>query len=99
MNKLQLDHKLAANITVSGMMVYNRLAEDIALADGSCSKDLGLEFGSKVSYFPHPSLELSAEAAYLASGDAMDALEETALQDGKSDQDIVHVAGRVRYKF
>lgn len=99
MNKLQLDHKVAANITVSGMIVYNRLAEDIALADGSSSKDLGLEFGSKVSYFPYPSLELSAEAAYLASGDAMDALEETALQDGKSDQDIVHVAGRVRYKF
>ena len=59
MNKLQLDHKVAANITVSGMIVYNRLAEDIALADGSSSKDLGLEFGSKVSYFPHPSLELS----------------------------------------
>lgn len=99
MNKLQLDHKVAANITVSGMIVYNRLAEDVALAGGTSSKDLGLEFGSKVSYFPYPSLELSAEAAYLASGDAMDALEETALQDGKSDQDIVHVAGRVRYKF
>jgi len=30
---------------------------------------------------------------------AVDALEEGALQNGQSDKDIVHVAGRVRYKF
>jgi len=99
MNKLQLDHNVASNVKVSGMVVYNLLAEDIALVNGSSAKDLGLEFGSRISYFPYPSLELAAEAAYLVSGDAMDALEETALQDGQSDKDIVHVAGRVRYKF
>jgi hypothetical protein len=27
------------------------------------------------------------------------ALEEAAIQDGKADEDIVHIAGRVRYKF
>ena len=52
-----------------------------------------------MSYLPYPSLEIAAEAAYLLAGDAVDALEEGALQNGQSDKDIVHVAGRVRYKF
>ena len=99
LNKIQLDHKVRPNLKLSGMLVYNRLAEAITLADGSSSKDLGLEFGGRVSYLPYPSLEIAAEAAYLLAGDAVDVLEEGALQNGQSDKDIVHVAGRVRYKF
>ena len=99
MNKFQIDHKLSNKLTVSGMAIYNMLAEDVRLADGSEESALGLEFGARVSYKPYNSLELAVETAYLLASDATDAFEETSIQDGKSDEDIIHVAGRVRYKF
>jgi hypothetical protein len=99
MNKLQLDHKLSSQVTVSGMAIYNSLAEDVTLGDGSQDKSLGFEFGGRLSYKPYNSLEIAAEAAYLVAGDAMDAFEEASIQDGNADEDIIHVAGRIRYKF
>lgn len=99
MNKLQVDHKLSNKVTVSGMAIYNSLAEKVTLGDGSKDSSLGLELGGRISYSPYSSLEIAAEAAYLFAGDAMDAFEESAIQNGKADEDILHVAGRVRYKF
>ncbi len=99
MNKLQLDHKLSSQVTVSGMAIYNSLAEDVTLGDGSQDNSLGFEFGGRLSYKPYNSLEIAAEAAYLVAGDAMDAFEEASIQDGNADEDIIHVAGRIRYKF
>ncbi|WP_420389538.1 hypothetical protein [Marinobacter sp.] len=99
MNKVQIDHKLSSQVTVSGMAIYNALAEDVTLGDGSQDNSLGFEFGGRLTYKPYSSLEIAAEAAYLLAGDAMDAFEETAIQDGNADEDIIHVAGRVRYKF
>lgn len=98
-NKLQLDHKVTPKVTASGMVIYNMLAEDVTLADGSKDNALGVEFGGRLSYKPFPSLELATEAAYLLAGDAMDAFEESAIQDGDGDQNIFHWAARIRYKF
>ena len=99
LNKVQVDHKLSSQVTVSGMAIYNALAEDVTLGDGSEDNSLGFEFGGRLTYKPYSGLEIAAEAAYLVAGDAMDAFEEAAIRDGKADEDIVHIAGRVRYKF
>jgi hypothetical protein len=99
LNKVQVDHKLSSQVTVSGMAIYNALAEDVTLGDGSEDNSLGFEFGGRLTYKPYSGLEIAAEAAYLVAGDAMDAFEEASIQDGRADENIVHVAGRVRYKF
>lgn len=35
MNKIQLDHRIQNNPIGRGMVIYNRLAEGVDLADGS----------------------------------------------------------------
>ena len=81
------------------MAIYNMLAEDVTLGDGSKDNALGLELGGRVSYKLYANLELAAEAAYLIAGDAMDAFEESSIQDGKGSKNIFHTAARMRYKF
>ncbi|MEE2764020.1 hypothetical protein [Marinobacter sp.] len=99
MNKFQVDHKLSHQVTISGIAIYNALAEDVTLGDGSEDNSLGFEFGGRLTYKPNQNLEIAAEAAYLVADDAMDAFEEAAIQDGDADENITHIAGRVRYKF
>ncbi|MCW8886071.1 MAG: hypothetical protein OQK12_12600 [Motiliproteus sp.] len=98
-NKIQVDHKLSSRTTITGMALYNMLAEDILLGDGSFDDKLGLELGARVSYKLHKGLKLQGEVAYLFADDAMDAFEETSIQDGNGNEDIFHVAARLRYNF
>lgn len=99
LNKLQVDHKLTPKVTVSGLASYHALAEDVALADGSSDDSLGVELGGRLSYKPYPSLEIGTEVAYLIGDDALDAFEEPGIQDGDSDENLLHWAMRFRYKF
>lgn len=99
LNKLQVDHKLTSQVTVSGQVAYHLLAEDVNLANGSSEDTLGWELGGGVSYMPYPNLDIAAEIAYLLADDGMDFFEEESIQDGESDEDIFHSAMRVRYKF
>ena len=98
-NKVQVEHKISSKVKLTGMAIYNMLAEDVTLGDGSKDNALGLELGGRVSYKLYANLELAAEAAYLIAGDAMDAFEESSIQDGKGSKNIFHTAARMRYKF
>lgn len=101
LNKLQLDVDVTPKVTATGIASYHALAEDLTLGDGSTGRDLGVELGGRLSYEPYDGLEIATEAAYLIGGDAMDAFEDpdTIGTNGKSDENLVHWAMRVRYEF
>lgn len=99
LNKFQVDHKLTPTVTLTGLASYHMLAEDVGVGGGGSEDTLGVELGGRISYKPYNRFEIATEAGYLIADDAMDAFEESAIRDGSSDEDLLHWAMRVRYKF
>jgi hypothetical protein len=98
-NKLALDYKHSAKLSLGGALLYLRTAEDLTLGAGKTSKKLGTEIDAYLSYMLYENTELAINAGYLFADDGMDAFEKTAQQDGKSDADVFLTTARVRYKF
>jgi len=104
MNKLALDYKVSDKLKVGAALMYMQTAEDIkytAAANGASvsESDIGVEGDVYFSYMLYKNLEFAVNAGYLVSGDAMDFFEESAIQNGSSDEDIIKVGSRIRYKF
>jgi len=102
MNKLALDYAVDKKLKVGAAVIYMQTAEDITLANGSKSSDLGIELDAYVSYKLYDNLKLDWNIAYLASDDAMDIFETGPSADvgnGSGDVDIFQSTARVRYGF
>ena len=101
MNRLGIDHKASAKLTVGGAAIHFLTAEDISYNDDNgaarASSDLGVEFDVYASYMMYPNLELAVNAGYLISDDAMDFYD--IKRDGNADNDIFRTGARLRYKF
>lgn len=104
MNKLALDYKVTQKLKVGAAIMYMATAEDIkytAAANGASvsESDVGFEGDVYMSYMLYKNVEFAVNAGYLAAGDAMDFWEQSAIQNGSSDEDIIKVGSRIRYKF
>ena len=104
MNKIALDYQATPKLKVGAAGLYMLTAEDIkytASANGASVSEstVGFEIDAYFKYMLFKNVEVAMEAGYLFAGDAMDFWEESAIQNGTSDEDIVKVVGRVRYKF
>jgi hypothetical protein len=98
-NKLALDFKASDKLTLGAAVMYVMTAEDITVAGGGTENVIGTEIDAAISYKLTPNVELAANAGYLIAGDAMDAFEVAAIQDGSADADIFRATARVRYMF
>jgi hypothetical protein len=104
MNKIALDYQATPKIKVGVAGLYMLTAEDIkytAAANGQLVSEssVGFEIDGYVKYMLFQNVELAFAAGYLLAGDAMDYWEESAIQNGSSDEDILKLNARVRYTF
>jgi hypothetical protein len=104
MNRLGVDFTATEKTTVGGALLYMMTAEDIeytAAASGTneSNNEIGWEIDLYVKHMLYKNLEVAFNFGYLLAGDALDAYEEAAIQDGSSDEDLYIAAGRVRYTF
>jgi len=102
MNRLGFDWNATEKLKVGAAFMYMMTAEDIEYTSskGSESNDeVGYEVMGYLSYKLYQNVEFAINAAYLVSGDAMDAFEEDSIRDGKADEDIFRSMARVRYSF
>jgi hypothetical protein len=101
--KLALDHQATKKLKFGAAVMYMMTAEDIQYTDfnGVTRKndEVGWEIDAYLKYMLYTNLEFAINAGFLASGDALDAFEVGALQDGSADKDIFGSSMRIRYKF
>ncbi|MGB3400213.1 MAG: hypothetical protein WBA34_08600, partial [Candidatus Deferrimicrobiaceae bacterium] len=99
-NKLALDYAADKKTKLGIAALYLQLAEDVTLATGKNTKDLGFEIDAYGTYKLYDNVELRLNLAYLFSGDATDDLEVgTKAGNGKGDVDIFKSEARVRFQF
>lgn len=104
-NKLELQHKTTPKLKLTGSVAYFQLAEDVSYIDdlgrAQFQDSLGFEFQGKADYKLYKNLTLTGHIAYLLADDAMDFFETGTdiSRDGNSDEDILSVMARLRYKF
>ncbi|MDH3575794.1 MAG: hypothetical protein OET07_15970 [Desulfobacteraceae bacterium] len=104
MNKIAIDYQATPKLKVGAAGLYMLTAEDIkytAAANGASVSEstVGFEIDAYFKYMLFKNVEVAMEAGYLWAGDAMDFWEESAIQNGSADEDIMKITGRVRYKF
>ncbi len=104
MNRLGVDYKTTQKLTMGGAVLYMFTAEDFkytAAANGASvsNNDLGFEIDAYLKYMLFPNVEVAVNFGYLFAGDAMDAYEVPAIQNGSSDEDIYIGSARLRYTF
>jgi len=99
LNKLAVDHKATKKLTVGAALLYLQTAEDLTLAGGKTSKNLGTELDAYLSYQLWPSTKLEIGGGYLWADDAMDFFEVASQRNGSSDTDIYRADARIRYSF
>jgi hypothetical protein len=104
MNRIGLDYKTTEKLTLGGALMYMLTAEDIeytAAATGTpaSENELGWEIGGYAKYLLFKSVEVAVNGGYLFAGDALDAYEVPAIQDGSSDENIFITSARVRFTF
>jgi len=104
MNKIALDYKVTPKLKVGAAGLYMLTAEDIkyTAAENSAAvseNSVGFEIDAYFKYMLFKNVEFAFSAGYLLAGDAMDYWEETAIQNGSADEDILKLNARVRYKF
>jgi hypothetical protein len=105
-NRFDVDYQINKRLSVGGAVSLLKLAEDLEYVNASgtrfSSDDLGVEVSGRLKYKIAPRTEFQAQLAFLSADDAMDFFEGGALgppQDGSSDEDIIKLNARVRYKF
>jgi hypothetical protein len=104
MNKIALHYKASERLRVGAALMYMLTAEDVtyspALTGTPVAVDeIGTELDLYLRYDLYKNLEFGLNFGYLAAGDVMDFWEESAIQDGSSDEDILKSGMRFRYKF
>ncbi len=103
LNKLSYDYTASDKLKLGAAALYMLTAEDIQYTDASSvsqsNDEIGIEISGYVKYMLYKNLELAFNAGYLFAGDAMDAFEVDAIKDGSSDEDILILSSRLRYKF
>ena len=104
MNRIGVDYQATPKFSFGGALLYMMLAEDFtytaAATGASVSEDeLGWEIDAYAKYMLYPNVELAWNIGYLDAGDALDAYEVAAIQDGGADENIFITSARVRYKF
>jgi len=102
-NKLALDYQWTEKLRVGTAAMYMMTDKDIEYTStGGSSEsndDIGFELNGYFTYMLYKNLELSVNAGYLWSGDAMDAFETGTDRDGSADENIFVSSARVRWKF
>lgn len=111
MNKLALDYEVSDKWKLGGALLYMMTAEDIEYLDNDGQRQsedkIGVEVDGYVTYMLFKNVEVSLNAGYLFSDDAMDAFEGrvdgdgnfTGNRDGDADENIWASSMRVRYRF
>ncbi len=104
MNKIALDYKMTPKTTVGVAGLYMLTAEDIkytAAANGQSVSEnsVGFEIDAYIKYMMFKNVEVGLGGGYLLADNAMDYWEESAIQNGSSDENILRINARVRYKF
>jgi len=103
MNRLSADIPVGDKSTFGLALMYMLTAEDIKYTDSlgrsHSNNEIGFELDGYWRYMLYKNIELSVNAGYLLAGDALDAFEVGALQDGNADKDIFGSSMRIRYKF
>lgn len=104
MNKISVDYQVTPKTKVGVAGLYMLTAEDIkytAAANGQSVSEnsVGFEIDAYIKYMMYKNVEVSLGGGYLFAGNAMDYWEEDAIQNGSSDEDILRLMGRIRYKF
>jgi hypothetical protein len=99
LNKLALDFKATKKLTVGAAVLYLQTAENLTLAGGTTSKNLGTEIDAYLSYQLFPNTKLEIGGGYLIADDAMDFFEVASQRNGSADADILRIDSRIRYTF
>jgi hypothetical protein len=103
LNKISYDYTASDKLKLGAAALYMLTAEDIQYTDAfgisQSNDEIGIEINGYVKYMLYKNLELAFNAGYLFAGDALDAFEVDAIKDGSSDEDILIVSSRLRYKF
>jgi len=104
MNKIAVDYQATPKLKVGAAGLYMLTAEDIeytAAGNGQSVSEnsVGLEMDAYIKYMMFKNVEVAFAAGYLLAGNAMDYWEESAIQNGSSDEDILKLNARIRYQF
>ncbi len=108
MLRFDIGRQFSKKLWVGGNIAALGLAEDVVYVDDAGitqrEDDLGVEIGGRVKWKFAPRTVFEGQLSFLSAGDAMDIFEGQGVagappQDGKSDEDVVKLNARVRYKF
>jgi hypothetical protein len=96
-NKLAVEYKPVAKLTLGVAELYVLTAEELTLTTGVKTRKLGTELDIGVSYVLYEGLTVAANAGYLFASDGMDFFE--VVKNGKKDHDIFRATAGIRYRF